>query len=74
MLTLHPYMHSFDHGDMNQNRRAFAFRVLGLTQGHEIRIAEFRRRWKILRTTNGVSGNWSGKYGSAEEALAAIDN
>lgn len=73
MLTLQPYMYSFDGGDLNQNRRPFAFEVIGMPEGREARIAEFRHRWKVLHTTNGVSDTWSGKYRSKEEALAAVE-
>ncbi len=73
MLTLHPYMHFFEGPNLNNNRRAFAFKVIGLPEREQARIAEFRHhRWKVLRTTDGVSGKWSGRFRSADEALASL--
>ena len=72
MLTLHAYMHSFEGPNLNNNRKAFAFRVIGLPEREQVRIAEFRHSWKVLRTTDGVSGEWSGRFRSVDEALASI--
>jgi hypothetical protein len=65
-------MYSFDGPSLHSNRKAFAFEVMGLPEGVDVRIAEMRHRWKVLRTTNGVPGEWSGEFSSAEEALASI--
>jgi len=72
MLTLHPYMYSFEGPNLYNHRRAFAFKVIGLPEREEARIAEFRHRWKVLRTTDGVSGEWSGRFRSVDEALASL--
>jgi hypothetical protein len=72
MLTLHASMYSFDGPDLNHDRKAFAFRVVGMPDREEAIIAEMNYRWKILRIRDGVSDGWSGRFGSAEEALASI--
>lgn len=72
MLTLHAYMYSFDGPDINNNRKAFAFRVVGMPDHEQAFIAETNYLWKVLRVTDGVSRGWSGRFGSAEEALASI--
>jgi hypothetical protein len=72
MLTLHPYMYFFDGPNLNNNRRAFAFEVIGLPEREQARIAQFRHKWKVLRTTDGVSGEWSGQFRSLDEALASL--
>jgi hypothetical protein len=70
-LTLHAYMHT--HGaSLNENRRAIAFKVKGLAIGEEAWIAEFNHRWKILRASAGVQGEWQGKYRDPAEAMAAL--
>jgi hypothetical protein len=72
-LTLHAYMHS--HGaNLNENRRAIAFRVAGLPIGEEAWVAQFNHRWKILRATPGVQGHWQGEYSGPVEALAALQS
>lgn len=72
MLTLHAYMYSFDGPDLNNNRKAFAFRVVGMPDREQAFIAEMNYRWKILQVTDCVSCGWSGQFASAEEALASI--
>jgi len=40
--------------------------------GEEARIAEFNHSWRILRWNETSHGNWTGRYASAEAALAAL--
>jgi hypothetical protein len=51
---------------------AFRYEVQGLLGGGRASIADFNGTWKILRFENGNSGNWTGEYSSAREALAAL--
>jgi hypothetical protein len=70
-LTLHAYMYS--HGEnLNENRRATAFKVKGLPVGEEAWIAEFNHRWKLRRATAGTYGEWQGKYSSPDEAIGMM--
>jgi hypothetical protein len=44
-----------------------------MPHGDEAAIAEFPHQgWRILRTKNGVQGNWTDEYQSADEALATL--
>jgi hypothetical protein len=72
MLTLHAYMHSYDGPNLNTNRKATAFEVQGLPAPEQALVAEFNHRWKVLRITDGIYGDWSGRYGSVDEALATF--
>jgi hypothetical protein len=65
-------MYSFDGPSLHSNRKAFAFEALGLPEGLDVRIAEMRFGWKVLRTVKGVPGEWSGEFSSPEEALASV--
>ena len=51
-------------------------RVDGLLPGEEAWIANFgsshHETWRILRTKDGVKGDWTGTYKSAENALAVL--
>jgi hypothetical protein len=70
-LTLHAYMHT--HGaSLDEDRRAIAFQVKGLPVREEAWIAEFNHRWKILRASAGVQGEWQGKYSGPDEAMATL--
>jgi hypothetical protein len=53
-------MYSFDGPDLNNNSRAFAFRVVGMQDHEQAFIAEMNYQWKVLRVTDGVSCGWSG--------------
>ena len=71
-LTLHEYMWCGEGPSLKVNRRAIAFEVDGLPVGRQAWIADMNYRWQVLRATNGVHGEWSGRYDSAYEALAAV--
>lgn len=51
---------------------AYRYEVQGLLGGGRASIADFNGTWKILRVENGNSGNWTGEYSSAPQALAAL--
>jgi len=51
---------------------SYRYEVQGLPDGEEADIAEFDKRWKILKVQNGVQGKWTGDYSTADEALAAL--
>jgi len=40
--------------------------------GEEAWIAKFNQSWRILRWNETSHGNWTGRYPSAEAALAAL--
>jgi hypothetical protein len=56
--------------------RAFRFRVGCLPAGEEAHINNFgapnRDDWQILRIRNGVQGDWTGHFESADSALAEL--
>ncbi len=72
MLTMHVLAHSFDGPNINNNRKSFFFEVDGLPEGQQAQILERYHRWQTRRAIDGVWGEWSGQYGSAEEALASL--
>jgi hypothetical protein len=51
---------------------AFRYEVQGLPGGGRASIADFNGTWKILRSDDSNSGNWTGEYSSAREAVAAL--
>jgi hypothetical protein len=73
MLTAHPYMHSFEGPNLNNNREPIAFRVDGLPVGQEAWIAWMKGNWRILHATRRGQGDWVGEYGSPNEALATLE-
>ncbi len=52
------------------------YRVGSMPPGNEALINNFgapnRNDWQIRRTSNGVSGNWTGHFECANKALAEI--
>jgi hypothetical protein len=52
--------------------RVFKYEVVGLPPGQSAAIAEMDHRWQILRTKDGVQGTSTGRYHTAEEALAEL--
>ena len=52
--------------------QAYRYRVEGMPSGEEAIILESDEGWRILRTKNGVQGDWPGEYKTADEALAAL--
>jgi hypothetical protein len=60
---------NFQHGD-----HTYQYEVDGLPLGERASIAEdgVSHRWQILRTKDGVQGNWTGDYETAVDALAAL--
>jgi hypothetical protein len=75
LLELKPYIWSHSEAEMS-DRKPFAFEVTHiLLPGYDIRISEMARgRWQTLETIDGVVGEWTGEYDSAEEALQAIQD
>jgi hypothetical protein len=69
MLTLQEFMWYGEGPSLAGNRKAIAFRVLGLPESQQAWIATYRHAWQVLRAKNGVYGEWSGRYQSVEEAL-----
>jgi len=53
------------------------YRVNGLSPGEEAKLWNFggadQPDWQFLRNSNGKSGEWTGHYESAENALAALE-
>jgi hypothetical protein len=44
----------------------------GLPETDAAELAADNGKWRILRTRNGVRGEWTGDYATADEALAAL--
>lgn len=72
MLKMHVVAHSFDGPSIYNNRKAFFFEVDGLPEGQQAQIMKSYNRWQIRRAIDRVWSEWSGHYGSAEEALAEL--
>jgi len=72
MLTLRPFAHSGSGLDLTKWDKVVQYEVQGLPDGEKAWIAEMNHRWQILRATNDVHDNWTGEYGSPEEALKAL--
>ena len=50
----------------------YQYEVVGLPMQIKIMIAKVDARWQVLRIKNGVTGDWTGEYASAEQAFADI--
>ncbi len=72
MPTMHVLAHSFDGPNIHNNRKAFFFAVDGLPEGQQAQIIKSYQRWQTRRAIDRIWGEWSGQYGSAEEALASL--
>lgn len=55
------------------DRRPLQYEVMGLPPGQQAWIAEFNRKWRIMRVVNGVQREWSGSYDTAEDALRELE-
>jgi hypothetical protein len=72
-LSLRPSIHSRPGPDFaDPKKRVIQHQVQGLPPGRKALIGQSNHKWKILRTKDGVSGDWEGEYDTAEEALAAL--
>jgi hypothetical protein len=58
---------------MRNWRDIFEYVVIGLPACEEAWIARIHGAWRILRSTNGVQGEWAGEYETAQQALAALE-
>ena len=72
MLNMRVLAHSFDGPSLYRHRKAFLFEVGGLPKGQQAQIRESYSGWQIRHAIDRVWGEWSGRYGSAEEALAEL--
>jgi hypothetical protein len=56
--------------------RVIKYDVAGQTPDEKYLIADFGGpnwpRWRVLQVKNGISGGWTGKFGSADAALAFL--
>jgi hypothetical protein len=56
--------------------RVIEYRIEGPSPDDEAFIANFGSRnhdsWKVLRVKDGADGDWTGDYGSADEAFAVL--
>ena len=71
-FTLRPigYTDNFVRGD-----HAYQYEVEGLPPGEQASIAEMpmgKHCWQILRTRDGIRGDWTRECKSVEDALAAL--
>lgn len=72
-LTIHPTMQFRDGPQITGTGPVIAFRVGGVPNGQQADIATFNQVWRILRVINGVQGEWTGEYATADDALAALE-
>jgi len=58
------------------NGRVIEYDVAGHTPNEKHLIADFGGpgwpRWRVLKVKNGISGEWTGKFESADAALACV--
>jgi hypothetical protein len=56
--------------------RVIEYRIEGPSPDDEAFVANFgswnHDNWKVLRVKDGAGGDWTGAYGSADEAFAAL--
>jgi hypothetical protein len=72
-FTLRPIGRSGEGSDSSKWDHVYQYEVLGLPPAQRATIAEMEgRRWKTLRTQDGVQGSWVGEYETAEDALGAL--
>jgi hypothetical protein len=72
LLTLHGVMRAGDGSDLTKWTDTVQYEVRGLPPEQQAWIADMHDGWQILRVKNGVQGQWTGRYDSAEEALAVL--
>ena len=70
-LTLHEAGRTMANGVIGSGP-VYVYRVGGMPAGEEAWIAKFNHSWRILRWNETSHGNWTGRYASAEAALAAL--
>ena len=73
MLTLHCVASSYTGPYIYNNRKDFFFRVDGLPRGIEAQVRESYGRWQNRRRADGAWTEWRDKYGTKEQALAALE-
>jgi hypothetical protein len=68
-LRLSQRTHNFEKGDYDS-----LYDVCGLPTGERASVAENAksRRWQILRTKDAATGDWTGDYETAQDALAVL--
>ena len=63
-------------GPVYKSGAAIGYRITGMPEGEEARIANFagpdQPDWRLLRTSGGKSGDWSGHYETVQDALVAL--
>jgi hypothetical protein len=73
-LSLGPRMHFRSTAAYaDPKKQVLQHQVQGLPEGQKALIGESNRKWKILRTKDGVTGDWYGEYATADEALIALE-
>lgn len=65
-------MHSGEGPNLRNWTEVIAYEVEPLPPGERASIAKHHHTWQILRTRNGVQGDWTGGYKTAEDALASL--
>jgi hypothetical protein len=75
-LELRPVAYVGEGSDLTERNQVTQYEIQGLPPGDRAWIANFgapyRNNWRILRATDEVQSDWTGDYGSAEDALAAL--
>ena len=72
MLTLHEFMWRGDGPSPGPNDKPIGYEVVGLPNFQRAWIATDNHSWQVLRESNGVLGEWYGRFERQEEALLSI--
>jgi hypothetical protein len=70
-LTLHEVGRSILNGFLGRGP-VYVYEVWGLPLREHAKIAFFKDCWQILRWNENGHGNWTGRFATPKEALAAL--
>ena len=71
-LTLRPHRRLGMGPELSDRDRVINYEVVGLPPGESAEIAEIDQHWQIWRTKDGVRGQWTGDYSTAQAALEEL--
>lgn len=70
-LTLHEVGRTIVNGFLGRGP-VYVYEVWGLPLREHAKIAFFNHCWQILRWNENGHGNWTGRFATPEDALAAL--
>ena len=75
-LSLNEFSKTRNGESMDGPGEVIQYRVDGLPEERDAGIALYPEpsKWSILRTIDGIQGEWKGSYATAEKALAALES